>query len=294
MSNLSLPLNLPKDNPVASNFLFLQQAGSIPNCSSLYLLDPGEEYSVRSDGKLHHHGYGHTGGYCMETRINNNFRDIMVLKCQVEEHEQCPQNNWEYHLIFTILGIISLFFLFVTFIVYVSVPDLFNLHGKIVVSNVSSIFLVTSYILIVYNVTQPGSTFCVILGYFGYFVSISMFGWMTIICLDLCWTFCRSKVPVKGSEFSKFLSFSIAAWGLAALLTAIVFGLDVFLEDKLDMKPNVGVSSCFIEDVGNKRMVFFHIPILVLMVINLILYLVTIYNLTKHNKQTSAVRKSRR
>jgi hypothetical protein len=276
------------------NFLSLYRSGAVPNCSTLYLLDPGERYSVRSDGQLHHDGYGHTWGYCVETRVRDTGRDIMVLKCQEEEQEQCHRDNMEYHLLFTILGSISLLFLISTFIVYVSVPDLFNLHGKIVVSNITSIFLVTVYILIVYNVTLTSSIFCVILGYFGYFVSIAMFGWMTVICLDLSWTFCRSNIPRKGSDFSKFLSFSIIAWGLAALLTAIVFYLDMTLPDWSEWKPNIGMSSCFIEEVGNKRMIFFHIPILVLMVINMILYMVTIYNLTKHSKQTREVRQSRR
>ena len=41
-------------------------------------------------------------------------------------------------------------------------------------------------------------------------------------------------------------------------------------------------------------MVFFHIPILVLMLINLMLYLVTVYSLTNHSKQTATVRQARR
>ena len=121
-----------------------------------------------------------------------------------------------------------------------------------------------------------------------------MFGWMTIICLDLCWTFCRFTIPRRGSDFSKFLSFSILAWGLAALLTAVVFCLDITLPDWSEWKPNIGVSSCFIEEVGNKRMIFFHIPILVLVLINLILYLLTIYNLGGQSKVTRDVRQSRR
>ena len=263
-------------SPTTHNFLSLYMSASVPNCSSLYLLDPGEEYSIRRDGKLYHHGYGHTSGYCVETRVGDTMdtiMDIMVLKCQEEEQEQCPRDNREYHMLFTTLGIISLIFLIITFIVYVSIPDLFNLHGKIVVSNVTSIFLVTSYILIVYNVTLTSSALCVIIGYFGYFVSISMFGWMTVICLDLCWTFCRSIRPGGDSEISKFISFSVGAWGLAAFLTALVFSADNILPEGSDLKPNVGVGACFIEAEGNKRMVYFHIPILVLMVINMILYL---------------------
>ena len=41
-------------------------------------------------------------------------------------------------------------------------------------------------------------------------------------------------------------------------------------------------------------MIYFHIPILVMMMTNLSLYLVMVYHLIKHNRQTRAVRESRR
>ena len=284
--------NLSTKTTSTTNFLSLYSSGSVANCTSLYLLEPGEGFSVRSEGQLHHDGYGDTWGYCVETRVIEMLRDIMVLKCQ--EEKQCHRDNTKYHSLFTVLGMISLVFLSITFIVYISVPKLFNLQGKILISNITSIFLVTLYLLIVYNITPTSSVFCIVLGYFGYFVSISMFGWMTVICLDLSWTFCRSPIPRTGSDSSKLLSFSMIAWGLATLLTALVFCLDLTLPDRSEWKPNIGKSSCFIEDAHHKRMVFFHIPVLVFMFINLILFFLTIYNLHHHSKQTREVRLSRR
>ena len=49
-----------------------------------------------------------------------------------------------------------------------------------------------------------------------------------------------------------------------------------------------------VKETGYGRMIYFHIPILVMMVTNLSLYLVMVYHLVKHNKQTRAVRESRR
>ena len=277
-------------------------AGYIPNCTDIYSLEPEEEYHLLDDGQLHHPGYGHTLLYCVENSINRTgHMTTLVLKCEeqlehlpTETEDVCILNNRAFHVFFTALGIISLLFLIITFIVYVSVADLFNLHGKIVVSNVTSIFFATAYILIVYNFTLTSSVFCVIIGYFGYFISISMFGWMTVICLDLYWTICCSTRPGGDSDISKFLLFSLGAWGLAAALTALVFSADNLLPEGSDLKPNVGVAECFIQAEGSKRIVFFHIPILVMMLINLILYLVTVYNLSKHSKQTAAARQSRR
>ena len=31
-------------------------------------------------------------------------------------------------------------------------------------------------------------------GYLGYFFTLSMFCWMTVMSLDLCWTFLRAQV----------------------------------------------------------------------------------------------------
>ena len=294
--------SLSQGQDVSPSFLSLYQSSSIPNCSDLYLLEPGEEYTLLEDGQLHHPGYGHTQLYCVENSVNSTGHlTTIVLKCEEEPEEEvddsdCLQTNSVFHLFFTILGFISIVFLAITCIVYVSIPKLFNLHGKIVVSNVTSIFLVTTYILIVYNINVTNHLSCVLLGYFGYFASISMFGWMTVICLDLCWTFCvHSPVrPGEGSHISRFLLFSAAAWGTAASLTAGLAAADLMLPADSAIKPNVGLAQCFIQAKGSRRMIFFHIPILVMMMINLILYLTTVYNLYKYSKQTACVRESRR
>ena len=73
-------------------------------------------------------------------------------------------------------GLISCVFLIITFLVYIIVPDLNNLHGKIVISNVFAIFVSTVYILCVYNFSEYLSRFvCKIAGYGGYFFTIFMF-----------------------------------------------------------------------------------------------------------------------
>ena len=121
-----------------------------------------------------------------------------------------------------------------------------------------------------------------------------MFCWMTVICLDLCWTFCLHSFRSGGDSVSRFLLFSAGAWGTAASFTAGLAAADMFLPADDHNKPNVGLAECFIQAGGNKRIIFFHIPILVFMMINLILYLATVYKLCKHSNQTASVRKSRR
>ena len=166
---------------------FLEDFYGVGNCSDVYELDESEEWKLVEGGLLEHQGYGLNTGYCVDHELHPDGKvDTLVLRClegnTTQVKEECI-NTQSSHLlvIFTVLGVISLIFLLVTLIVYVTVPDLFNLHGKIVVSNVSSIFLVTSYLLIVYNAPiPPGSMSCAVLGYAGYYTSMAMFAWMTV------------------------------------------------------------------------------------------------------------------
>ena len=132
-------------------------------------------------------------------------------------------------MINSISGSISCLFLLVTFIVYCSVPELNNLHGKIIISNVATIFLSTAYILIVYNFSHVFSYLvCKIFGYVGYFFTICMFSWMTIMSFDLCWTFMRAKMPRKSSTNLKYMIYSSVAWGWGLALTMLIMVVDIF------------------------------------------------------------------
>ena len=53
---------------------------------------------------------------------------------------------------YTFCGVFSLIFLIITMFVYMTLPSLQNLHGKIVISNVASVLLTTKLLIIMYNV----------------------------------------------------------------------------------------------------------------------------------------------
>ena len=184
----------------------------------------------------------------------------------------------------TISGCISCIFLVITFLVYIFVPELNNLHGKIVISNVCSIFFLTAYLLLVYNFSQllPRLAYK-IAGYCGYFFTISMFSWMTIMSFDLCWTFMRAKVPRRGSALVKFVIYSAVAWGSSAATTLWIILADLIMEDQNDnqrtfiTKPNVGKEKCFLQDDAQE--LFLHLPSMILMMINIMFFFVTITTL---------------
>ena len=134
---------------------------------------------------------------CIDVVANNT--EIWMVKVCSEPGESGTNCLDPYLKLFrmanTVSASISCVFLAVTFVVYINLPELNNLHGKIVLSNVTTIFLVTFYLLFVYNASEHlTDVACKVIGYLGYFFTMSMFCWMTIMSFDLCWTFLRAQV----------------------------------------------------------------------------------------------------
>ena len=141
----------------------------IPDCLSVVAMEPNDTYTVLLNNSLHHADYGVTSHYCVDNaRDEAGNTAEMVMKCVsngtevirnisflvMEENSCLGSHVFTIRLVNTISGVISCVFLIITFLVYVWVPELNNLHGKIVLSNVVSIFFLTSYLVLVYNGSQ--------------------------------------------------------------------------------------------------------------------------------------------
>lgn len=174
-------------------------------------------------------------------------------------------------------------------------PELNNLHGKIVLSNIVSILMMTVYLVCVYNLTHTFSPLvCKVSGYLGYFFTMTMFSWMTIMNLDICWTFKRAEMPNKGSILTKYFLYSVASWGWGSLLTFIIVLLDLMVDPEAQRPlplPGVGVTKCFLED--RAQGLYLHLPILLLMVVNGGLFVHTTTTLHRAKVTTRQARKNR-
>ena len=190
----------------------------------------------------------------------------------------------------------SCFFLLLTFLVYIKVPELTNLHGQIVLSNILAILLVSLYLCLVYHLTDhltPGH--CQALGYLGYFATISMFSWMTIMSFDLFTTFSHSRVAGNNKSGLRFVCYSLVGWGLAAVLTLTLLGLDLSPSTAVSPavspavpRPAVGRSKCFLQD--GALGLYLHLPVLILLSVNIGFFLSTTVSLCRHNTQTRVLR----
>ena len=150
-------------------FRYMSSGYRRPDCLSVVAMEPNDTYRVLTNNSLHHTDYGVTSHYCVDNvRDEHGVMAQMVMKCvsdgievvrNVTELSEDVTSCLESHvntirLVNTISGVISCIFLVVTFLVYVMVPELNNIHGKIVISNVVSIFFLTAYLVLVYNGTH--------------------------------------------------------------------------------------------------------------------------------------------
>ena len=174
--------------------------------------------------------------------------------------------------VYTAAGVVSLLSLFIVFMVYWYIPDFKTLHGRIVINNVISVTFVTIFLITVYNGSDILSELlCTIIGYFGYFSSISMFCWMTIMCFDLSYTLLRVgySPPNLSRCRIRFASYSIFGWGSGVFMTAGLIVLQLTCSAESDFNPGIGDQICFISINGNKLLYLFHLPILITLLINI-------------------------
>ena len=186
--------------------------------------------------------------------------------------------------VYTGLGSISIASLLVTIFVHWRLPQLNNLHGKILISCSASTIMATTYLIIVYNLKVPEEetekVFCTILGYFGVYANLSMFSWMTVLCFDMVRTFKRMQLLIIFAHLKRFLAYSIFGWG-TPIIICIAAGLgQSIMPEESSFNPWIGHKICFIDKNNvNRQFIFFYAPILAFLLINCIGFVISVANI---------------
>jgi len=190
----------------------------------------------------------------------------MYLECEVD-----AQRNASHHqllIVDTICILVSLGGLLVTFLVYSILPMFHTLHGHVVRMNLISMILFKISLLVIFHATSYlPDVVCTILGFFTYFCSIAMFSWITVMCFDLHQTFTSAKMASSMSTRRRKIFYGIFALGLSLLSSVSLFTIQETVSEESDYHPTVGKDHCFLAE-GSPRVIFFHVPVLVLMTVN--------------------------
>ncbi|XP_025197944.1 G-protein coupled receptor Mth2-like isoform X2 [Melanaphis sacchari] len=230
--------------------------------------------------------------FCLEQFSDLNYQ-ILAIVCSPEISES-PQGGVS--IIYTIGMMLSLPFLFSTFLVYALIRDLQNLHGKSLMCHVATLLVAyTSLIIVQFITNSVVKEWCVFLAYTVQFSFLASFFWLNVMCFDLWWTFSGFR-PLRGNlkehEAKKFIVYSIYAWGCTSFISIITFGMEElpYLPSGA-IRPGFGNKSCWFGS-NSAMLLYFYGPIATLLLSNLLMFIHTAIMIVKHMRDAKVLRGS--
>ncbi|XP_062525808.1 G-protein coupled receptor Mth isoform X4 [Bombyx mori] len=201
-------------------------------------------------------------------------------------------NNEQYVLRFTCM-LISCLFILATVAVYAWLPELRNLHGRVLMAYLLSLFvgftfLATMQILLtINNITV---TTCVYFTFVIYYSLLAAFFWLNVMCFDIWWTFSgkRGKSLEKMSLRTRFVAYSLYAFGIPTVLTALLVGLEFSGLPPHPLLPMIRQQGCFI--YGTSKLIYLYGPISILCIANMTFFVLTAVKIAQIKKQTSVLK----
>ena len=185
--------------------------------------------------------------------------------------------------------IISLTALALNFLTYIIFPSLQNLPGKCIMNLVFALFV--AHLLFVVGVGQTGDRkVCRAVAMVMHYGFLASFFWMNVLAFELWKTFTRIEVRHNEKDTKKFLFYAFYSWVSPALIVAIGATGDV-LYTHSEFVPGYGKGVCWLTN-GSGLLLFFALPIGILLLLNLLLYCLVIKGLAITSKSTALVRQN--
>ncbi|XP_063529721.1 probable G-protein coupled receptor Mth-like 3 isoform X1 [Cydia strobilella] len=241
-----------------------------------------DQHSLNLDGTMQQIGNSAEDNYCVEEFDRRHCHDdnpieVAAVFCFLG----APELEKNFYLSF-VLNTISAVCLGLTFLVYVSLPELRNLHGRTLICHTGTMLLAFSFLARV-QYDKVENHLCVVFGYMIYFGFVAAFAWLNVMCVDIWWTFgnVRTVHPLRksGADRRRFLWYSLYAWSFAIILTLTMFLLDKYpVAGVLD--ADMGVDICWFGTLQNSNLdwphyIFFVIPMGLVTCINFVLWVLT-------------------
>ncbi|XP_045772417.1 G-protein coupled receptor Mth-like isoform X3 [Maniola jurtina] len=274
-----------------------------PNCTGEVRVRVSQftkEYHLRTDGKLYtemkHNIPPWTlstpDKYCVDTFIledqdGTQTTSFDALICLAETVEK------QHYSLSASCMLISCVFILATVGVYGWLPELRNLHGRVLMTYlmclfVAFAFLATMQILLLVN--NICANCCVGLTIVIYFSLESAFFWLNVMCFDIWWTFSGKRGMTLGklSIKARFFAYALYAFGIPTVLTIIMVSLEFSGLPPHAFMPMIRRQGCFL--YGRSRLIYLYGPIIVLWFANLIFFILTAVKITQIKKQTSVLK----
>jgi len=239
------------------------------------------------------------GDFCaLYSNFNDGQLDSSYLVCyEVETPLEIDQRKLT-GILYPSAILISSIFTLVTIIFYLTVESMRKtLFAKITLGFLINVFICYLLLAITYNFLLSdnsqdflGSNACKALGYIIHHTFIAFFFWMSAMAFNIAKSLSTMKIVRNNkSSLKSFLMYFLFAQGIPTCFTIFAVVMDSIKPDDAPL-PNVGEFSCFIgsEYMPSKsffttsQFVYFYLIVLTIITFNILCFLVTAFNLSRH------------
>ncbi|XP_039492151.1 probable G-protein coupled receptor Mth-like 11 isoform X1 [Drosophila santomea] len=292
--NYALNITLPNGNVTEKHIMkdmIVQQDLPMP-CQIHYHLDAEQyaedKWTLFENGTLLRHydnAFLYKQDYCLQPTKSKSGEDYSIVpyNCVIQ-----PSMTMAY------VKLASVVFMAMTIGIYSWLPLFHTVHGQCCI-----LYFVSLMATFLLNVASTFGVFvndlmCLVNGYAGYYAAMATFLWLSVISFDV-WRrfglhqnreFCRSMG-------NRFLHYNLIVWSTAGILTLGVLVVDLLFpysgDSDSNFVPAVGVTSCWIMTDGWSGMFYFYGPIFLLILMNGVMFYLTIRNIRAEKKLRTKV-----
>ncbi|CAK1553907.1 unnamed protein product [Leptosia nina] len=186
-----------------------------------------------------------------------------------------------------ILTLVSVVLLLATTAVYIYLPQLRDLQGLCYICMCMSMALGFLSLGILQLSPSFSGDKCTVAGFLIYFWMMATFFWMNVISINMYRTV-QDAAYLKKTERKQCLIYNCYAWG-GTLMFLFIALITNFVEGD-HYKPGIGDGSCWFSG-RTETWLYFYGPIAVLVAANIVLFMLSSYNLWNYNKKKYEVNK---
>ncbi|XP_022902704.2 probable G-protein coupled receptor Mth-like 1 isoform X1 [Onthophagus taurus] len=259
---------------------------SLPDCTDYALAGQYSETSMLTNGSLKSTAFDTvlpSDSYCIEYMKESNDELPGILVCRQHIIEVKP-NDIRF-IIYPIALSLSVIFLAATLIASFLMPASHHvLHWRCQTNYVLCLLLGKIVLCIIQfsgSSLADLQALCTILAFSMHFLFLSAFFWLNTMCFNIWWTFrdLRPQNLEKSQERCRLRLYVVYACGFPAVIAVIGLILDLVGDENTFYQPGFGKNNCWFQ--GNMEiMLYFFIPVGILLAVNLALFIATARELT--------------
>ncbi|XP_036362865.1 uncharacterized protein LOC118765232 [Octopus sinensis] len=208
------------------------------NCTTTRLNE--SEYYITSDGRLY---LNNTQRFLNQSEFTRDSQGIISICGNNDTNNISNINGISKYSVaesyITLVGlVISIPALAISIIVYLCIPDLRSLPGKLLISLLSALFVAELLFLISSRVTKS-TVLCTSLAAVMHYSFLATFFWMNVMSFDAWYTFSGlTQIRSKGKNTKRFVFCSLYAW-ICPLVIVTVSQIFEYIPGNLGLSPDV-------------------------------------------------------